>query len=173
MAFKNSLKIYLEKKNFLLRGPPPRFWPACRSRPSAPAKPPRRSSPPRLGPAQRAGFLSRAPRPSPRHAPTASGFSRHVATMRRRRPPRGSHDLRPRPRARLQLPQPVHSLTPARAAFPLLQSREPKLRPSPRLRTRRRNSSQILHLSRKSRAHSSVSPSFKSRSRLRRLPSSG
>ena len=173
MAFKNSLKIYLEKKDFS----PSRAATSLLARLPKPAQraseAPRRFSPPRLGPAQRAGSFSRAPRPSPRRAPTASGRSRRVATMRRRRPPRGSHALRPRPRSRLQLPQPVHSLTPARPALPLLQSREPKLRPSPRLHTRRRNSSRILHLSRKSRARSSASPSFKSRSRLRRLPSSG
>ena len=166
MAFKNFLKIYLEKGFFSFAGR------RLASGPPAEAGPARQRSP-RAAPAQRAGSFSRAPRPSPRRAPTASGRSRRVATMCRRRPPRGSHDLRPHPRARLQLPQPVHSLTPARAAFPLLQSREPKLRPSPRLRTRRQNSSWILHLGRQSRARSSASPSFKLCSRLRHLPSSG
>ena len=87
---------------------------------------------PRAAPAHLASAQPSALAPSPAHRarrratpPTASGRSRRVATMRRRRPPRGSHALRPRPRTRLQLPQPVHSLTPARAAFPLLQSREP------------------------------------------------
>ena len=84
-------------------------------------------------------------------------------------PPRVSASLRPRPRARLLLLEPVRSLTPARAAFPLLQSKKPKLRPSPRPQLRRRRApappchSSIAH------AHSSASPSFKQRSCLCRF----
>jgi len=172
MAFKNSLKLYLEKGFFsfagrrLASGPPAEAGPTSSQHPARLASP--RPSPALRWPAS-ARLLAVAPRRAPDHG--------------RARPPRGGHalsasprvaaGLRTRPRARLHLLVPVRSLTPARAAFPLLQSREPKIRPSPRLRTRRRNSSRILHLSRKSRARSSASPSFKSRSRLRRLPSSG
>ena len=126
----------------------PRFWPACRSRPGPRPRQPRasrssRAGPPRLGPAQlRAlAFLPRAaPFPcwSPRHATTAAENFRHVATTCRRRPPRGSRGLTPRPRARLHLLVPVRSLTRAHAAFPLLPSREPQAPPSPRPQLRRR-----------------------------------
>ena len=135
---------------FSVSGPPPRFWPASRSRPS---EPPARASPrlARPSPAPRAPACSRhpalrSPRPGPApfpywplvHAPTAAETFRRVATMCRRRPPCGSRGLSPRPRARLLLLEPVRSLTPARAAFPLLQSKKPKLRPSPRQQLRRR-----------------------------------
>ena len=145
MAFKNSLKILFGKKIFLLRGPPPRFWPACRSRPSVPANPPARVGPPRA-PACSRHPARRSPRPSPApfpcwplvHAPTAAETFRRVATMCRRRPPRGSRGLSPRPRARLLLLEPVRSLTLARVSSSPLQSREPPALPSPRPQLRRR-----------------------------------
>ena len=93
--------------------------------------------------------------------------------MRRRRPPRGSHGLTPLPRARLHLPKPVRSLAHSRAASPIRKHRAHSLCLSPRHRTRRRNPPRLLHLGQQSRARSSVSLSFKSCSRLRRLPSSG
>ena len=93
--------------------------------------------------------------------------------MRRHRPPRGSHDLRPHPCARLQLLVPVRSLTPARAAFFLLQSREPQALHSPRPQLHRRRAPAPPHHSPIPRARNSASPSFKSRSRLRRPPSTG
>ena len=108
------MKIYLEKRIFLLRGPPPRFWPACRSRPN-------------IQPASRAPRLA-SPRPSP--APRWPASARLLAVAPRRapdrgraRPPRGGHapstsprikaGLRTRPRARLHLLVPVRSLSPA------------------------------------------------------------
>jgi len=166
---------------FSVSGPPPRFWPASRSRPS---EHPARASPrlARPSPAPRAPACSRhpalrSPRPSPApfpcwplvHAPTAAETFRRVATMCRRRPPRGSRGLSPRPRARLLLLEPVRSLTPARTAFPLLQSKKPKLRPSPRQQLRRRRAPAPPRHSPIPRARNSASPSFKSRSRLRRL----
>ena len=93
--------------------------------------------------------------------------------MRRHRLPRASHGLTPLPHARLHLPKPVRSLAHSCAASPLRQSRAPQLCLSPRPRTRRRNPPLLLHLSRQSHARSSALPSFKSCSRLRRLPSSG
>ena len=139
MAFKNSLKISLEKRFFSFAGrrlassPPAEAGPARQQ-----ISPPRRSSPPCLGPAQCAGSFSRAPRPSLRHAATASGSSRRVATTCRRRPPRGSRGLTPRPRARLHLLVPTRSLTLARVSSSPLQSREPPALPSPRPQLRRR-----------------------------------
>ena len=162
---KKSFSVFAGRR--LLSGPAPQ---------AGPAKPPRArlaSAQPRAAPARPASARRAVPCCSPRHAMTAAESVRRVATACRRQPPRGSRGLTSRTRARLQPPQPVRSLTPARAAFLLLQSREPQALPSPRPRTRRRNSPRLLHLGRKSRARSSASPSFKSRSRLRRLPSSG
>ena len=141
-----------------------------------PANPPVRVGPPRAPACSRHPAL-RSPRPSPApfpcspraHAPTAAEDSRRVVTMCRRRPPRGSRGLTSRTRARLQPPQPVRSLTPARTAFPLLQSKKPKLRPSPRQQLRRRRAPAPPRHSPIPRARNSASPSFKSRSRLRRL----
>ena len=126
----------------------PRFWPACRSRPGPSPRQPRasrfsRAGPHRPGPAQlRAlAFLPRAaPFPcwSPRHATTAAEKLRRVATTCRRRPPRGSRGLTPRPRARLHLLVPARSLTLARVSSSPLQSREPPALPSPRPQLRRR-----------------------------------
>ena len=119
---------------------------------------------------------SRSPtlaRPSLRHAATAAEKFRRVATSRRRRPPRGSRGLTSRPRARLHLLVPVRSLTPARAAFLLLQSREPRAPPSPRPQLRRRRSPAPPRHSPIPRARNSASPSFKPRSSLRRLPCTG
>ena len=67
----------------------------------------------------------------------------------------------------------MRSLAHSRAASPLRQSRAPQLCLSPRPRTRRRIPPWLLHLSQQARAHSSASLSFKSCSRLRRLPSPG
>ena len=64
---------------------------------------------------------SRSPalaRPSLRHAATAAEKFRRMATTRRRRPPRGSRGLTPRPRARLHLLVPARSLTPTRISSP-------------------------------------------------------
>ena len=170
---------------FSVSGPPPRFWPASRSRPS---EHPARASPrlARPSPAPRAPACSRhpalrSPRPSPApfpcwplvHAPTAAETFRRVATMCRRRPPRGSHGLSPRPRACLHLPQPVRSLTPSHAAFFLLQSREPQALHSPRPQLRRRRALAPPRHSPIPRARNSALPSFKPRSSLRRLPSTG
>jgi len=124
---------------------------------------------PRPKPAQRASEPARArqptsragprvtPRPSPApfpcsrsplaHAPTASGRSRCVATMRRCRSPRGSHGLTPLPCARLHLPKPVRSLAHSRAASSIRKHRAHSLCHSPRHHTRRRNPPRLLHLS--------------------------
>ena len=66
-----------------------------------------------------------------------------MATPRRRRPPRGSRGLTPRPRARLHLLVPAHSLTRARAPF------SPPPEPSLELRPRRARSSAGVELSRR------------------------
>ena len=99
----------------------PHFRP---SRTGGPACP--RAVPTHLASAQPSArwLFSRAPRPSLRHAATASGSSRRVATTCRRRPPRGSRGLTPRPRAHAPAftcwcPR-ARSLPPA---FPLLPSR--------------------------------------------------
>ena len=129
MAFKNSLKIIFGKGFFS----PSRAAASLLARLPKPAQ--RASEPARARrPTSRAGLLtpsrtalaSAQPAPfpcSPRaHASTAAENFRRVATTCRRRPPRGSRGLTPRPRARLHLLVPVRSLTPARAASPPLQS---------------------------------------------------
>ena len=148
MAFKNSLKVLFGKGFFLLRGPcasflarlPKPAWP----RPRQPrASRFSRTGPPRIGPAQ-LHALTRLPRAapfpcwSPRHATTAAENFHRVATTCRRRPPRGSRGLAPRPRARLHLLVPARSLTPARVSSPPLQSQELELCRSPRPQLRRR-----------------------------------
>ena len=162
---------------FSVSGPPPRFWPASRSRPSEPPAPaarlarPTRQPTSRVGPAAPAARALRSPRPSLApfpcwplvHAPTAAETFRRVATMCRRRPPRASRGLTPRPRARLHLTQLVRSLTPSCATFFLLQSREPQALHSPRPQLRRRRAPAPPHHSPIPPAHNSASPSFKSR----------
>ena len=96
-----------------------------------------------------------------------------MATTCRRRPPRGSHGLTPRPRARLHLLVPTRSLTLALVSSSPLQSREPPALPSPRPQLRRRRAPAPPRHSPIARARNSASPSFKSRSRLRRPPSTG
>ena len=168
MAFKNSLKIYLKKKEFfsfagrrLASGPPAEAGPA-RQRSPGPLQP----TSPRPSPAR---WLL-LPRAAPRTRQDALAAWRPCVGVARRAAATTC--------ARAHAPafnchsQCARSLPPA---LPSLSSRaeSPKLCPSPRPRTRRRNSPRLLHLGRKSRARSSASPSFKSRSRLRHLPSSG
>ena len=87
---------------FSFHGPPPRFSAHGRSRPGLQQRPP--PARPAFGPAQRCA----APIPAP-CVPTTPGRDRRVAAMCRRRSPRGSHSLRPLPRARLHLPKPLRS----------------------------------------------------------------
>ncbi|XP_066384814.1 actin-binding protein wsp1-like [Miscanthus floridulus] len=113
----------------LLIGPPPRFWPTCRSRPSAPASRPQqrasRASPPRLGPAQ------------PRAVPLLAARPR--ADRGRDIPPRGDHvpaspaARQPRPdTAPTRLPSPAgaRALAHSRSRF-LSSPPEPRARALP------------------------------------------
>ena len=152
MACKNFLKIYLEKDFFSFAGR--RLTSGPRSKLAQPASRARLAS---LGPAQR-----RAARP------TAAELARRVAAMRRRR-----RRVSQPACARLHLPKPVRSLAHSRVASPLRQSRAPAALPLATPRTRRRNPPRLLHLGQQSRTRSSALLSFKSCSRLRRLPSSG
>ena len=169
MTFKNSLKIQMKKAFSSFAGR-------------------RLTSGPRPKPAQRSPRARLAsPRPSParwlllpRAAPVAAPRPDRVRTLS----PRGDH-ASASPAARQPRPAPAPMRPPSTAAASALahsrprclpsppEPRAPKLCPSARPRTRRRNSPRLLHLGRKSHARSSASPSFKSRSRLRRLPSSG
>ena len=106
--------------------------PAQRASHAARASP--RSAQPSTAP--RPACLRAPARAAPR-VPTAAELARCVAALRWQRTPRGSHGLRPRPRARLHLLVPVSSLTASRAAFPFRQSRAPQLYLLSRLRTRR------------------------------------
>ena len=91
----------IEKNDFSFRGPPPPFSAHGRSRLGMPPRPPLvRPSPPRahgLPQCCAAPFPRAASRPAPER-------DRRVATMRRRRPPHGSHGLPRPPRVRLLLP---------------------------------------------------------------------
>ena len=88
-------------------------------------------------------------------------------------PPRVAAGLRPRPRARLLLLEPVRSLALSCAASPLRKLRAHPLSPSPRHRTRRQNPPRLLHLGQRSCARSSASLSVTLCSRLCRLLSPG
>ena len=142
----------------LARLPKPAQRASEAARSSAPPAPAHlASAQPRAAPARPASARRAVPCCSPRHAMTAAESVRRVATACRRQPPRGSRGLTSRTRARLQPPQPVRSLTPARAAFLLLQSREPQALPSPRPRTRRSDSPPVLLHGQQSRTSSSAS----------------
>ena len=180
MAFKNSLKILIGKGFFLLRGLPPRFWPACRSRPSEPSTAPRASPWPGPAPCRASPACLRALAPSParravRRAtlPTASGDARRVAALCWRRTPRGSHGLRPLPRARLHLLPSLRTSfrTPALSGVATAAAHARAAELADALR-RRRAPAPPRH-SPIPRARNSASPSFKSCSSLRRLPSTG
>ena len=164
MAFKNSLKLYLEKGFFsfagrrLTSGPRPKSaQPASHARLALP-----RPSPAPCWPAS-VRLLAVAPRRAPDRGRACPPRGGHALST----PPRVAAGLRPRPRARLHLPKPVRSLAHSRAASPLRQSRAPQLCLSPRPRTRRRIPPWLLHLGQQARARSSASLSFKSCSRLR------
>ena len=173
MAFKNSLKIYLEKGFFsfagrrLASGPPAEAGPARQRSPRAAPAHLASAQPSALAPSPARRARRRAT-PRPRQDALAA-WRPCVGVARRAAATTCARALAPAFNRRSQC---ARSLPPA---LPSLSSRaeSPKLCPSPRPRTRRRNSPRLLHLGRKSRAHSSASPSFKSRSRLRRLPSSG
>jgi len=102
--------------------------PAQRASHAARASP--RSAQPSTAP--RPACLRAPARAAPR-VPTAAELARRVAALRWQRTPRGSHDLRPRPRARLHLLVPVSSLT-SPPALPSLfaKAESPKLCLSPR-----------------------------------------
>ena len=169
MAFKNSLKLYLEK-DFSPSRAAASLLAHDRSRPS---QHPARLASPRTSPAPRWPASVRLLAVAPRRAPDRG----------RARPPRGGHapsmpphvaaGLRPRPRARLLRPKTVRSLAHSRAAFPLRQRQAHSLCLSPHHRTRRRNPPHLLHLGQHSCTRSSTSLSSTSCSRLCRLLSSG
>jgi len=172
MAFKNSLKIQMKKAFSSFAGR--RLTSGPRPKPAQPAsRSAVRLASPRPSPALRWPTSARLPTDAPRRAPDRGRACPPRGGHAPSTPPRVAAGLRPRPRARLHLLEPVRSLTPSRAAFPLRQSREPQALPLAAPRTRRRNSPRLLHLGRQSRARSSASPSFKLCSRLRHLPSSG
>ena len=151
----------------------------------------RLASGPRLKSAQPASrravcLASAQPSPAPRWPASALACPltcRAAPDRGRACPPRGGHapstpprvvaGLRPRPRARLLLLEPVRSLAHSRAASPLRKHRAPSLSLSPRHRTRRQNPPRLLHLGPRSCARSSASLSGTSCSRLCRLLSPG
>ena len=109
-------------------GPPPRFSAHGRSRLGLPPRPLLvRPSPPRAH-----GLPPRCAAPFPRAASRpALERDRRVATMRRRRPPRGSHGLPPLPRARLHLLSPRRSTLHSPALPLCFAHTELALSPSP------------------------------------------
>ena len=183
MAFKNSLKVLFGKGFFLLRGPCASFL-ARLPKPAWPASPPaarlvrlpRWPTLPRPSPAPRAG-----PSPARRAVPLLVAAPRH--DRGRKLPPRGDHvpaspaARQPRPgTAPTRPPSPAgaRALAHSRPHF-LSSTPEPSARapPSPRPQLRRRRAPAPPRHSSIARARNSASPSFDSRSRLRRLPSPG
>ena len=122
MACKNSLILYLEKY-FFLRGPPPRFWPACRSRPSIHPTSPPSPRPSSIAVAQSSRALSSPParRARPCQASRAAwrahaGDAGRVASRGPRKHARRAV-ITP-PLLRIQAVQAQHPLTQPAAAAP-------------------------------------------------------
>jgi hypothetical protein len=118
-----------QKNQFLLSRPPPPVRPTARCGPRHPRARARTASAPARPSRPPPSSARPHPRASLRHAATAAEEHRRVAAPRLHHPPRVSRGLPLRPRARLHLLRPAHSLARARTSSPPLPSRELELRP--------------------------------------------